>query len=56
MQSANELPLRLIGDLTVGQFVNFRIRTLFLPIQLLKCETSRAFLLARFYGGFARSR
>src|ERR1700678_986487 len=34
-----------------GQFVNFRIRTLFLLIQLLKCEASQASLPGRFYSG-----
>ena len=38
----------------VGQFVNFRIRALFLVIQLLRCETSHAFLPTRFYSGCTR--
>ena len=35
----------------VGRFVNFRIRVLCLLFQLLECETSHAFLPARFYSG-----
>src|SRR5271170_2984124 len=35
----------------LGRFVNFRIRALFRLIQLLKCETSRAFLPAGICGG-----
>jgi hypothetical protein len=31
------------NKVTGGQFVNFRIRALFLLIELLKCETSHAF-------------
>jgi transposase len=38
----------------LGRFVNFRIRALFLLIQLLRCEASHAFLPTRFYSGCMR--